>query len=347
MNNVPRRDLNLGRLVQRVAGLKEDGRRIFFSLGLGVAVVGATALAMAVGVAPQAWAQVLYIPILLSAAGLGALGAIGVALASALVLMPGAISVGASIPGWQAQIAFLAAFTIVVGWLFRASARGRDSAYTQDFALAHDRILVSLANTVEVRDHHTQGHCQRVAQNAVVMGSALGFTREELEVLYWSAMLHDLGKIAVPEYILQKHGPLTEDEFAEIRRHPSYGADLLASIAPEFRPMAEIVRAHHERWDGQGYPLGCHGDEIPLMARVIAVVDVFEALTSERPYRSPMAPEKALHYLRRGSGSQFDPSLVPLFEALYEREEIRTADAAPERHTVLGAVAEHRFQYST
>lgn len=344
MSNLRWRPGDLGR---RVAGIKENGRRIFFSVAFGAAVIGATALAIDVGVAPQAWAQVLYIPIVLGAVALGPLGAFCVGLSAALVLMPGAISVGASIAAWQVQIAFLATFSAVVAWLFRASTRGRDAAHLQDVGLAHDRILVSLANTVEVRDHHTQGHCQRVAQNAVVMGNALGFDKEELDILYWSAMLHDLGKISVPEYILQKHGRLTEGEFAEIRRHPSYGADLLASIAPEFRPMAEIVRAHHERWDGQGYPLGCHRDEIPLMARVIAVVDVFEALTSERPYRSPLAPDKALHYLRRGSGSQFDPSLVPLFEALYERREIRTADATPERHAVVDAVGEHRFQYST
>ena len=132
-------------------------------------------------------------------------------------------------------------------------------------------------------------------------------------------MLHDLGKIAVPEFVLQKQGRLSEEEFSEIRRHPSYGADLLASVSTEFRPIADVVRAHHERWDGQGYPLGLHTDEIPLMARIIAIVDVFEALTSERPYREPMGPEHALEYIRNGAGTQFDPRIVPLFESLYER----------------------------
>ena len=129
----------------------------------------------------------------------------------------------------------------------------------QRFSSTYVRILSSLANTVEVRDHHTQGHCERVAENALVMGKALGFDNVQLEVLYWSAMLHDLGKISVPEYILVKQGGLADTEFQEIKKHPDYGANLLIAVSAAFSEIAGNVRSHHERWDGGGTPKGLVG----------------------------------------------------------------------------------------
>jgi len=163
------------------------------------------------------------------------------------------------------------------------------------------------------------------------MGTELGFSESQLELLYWSALLHDLGKIAVPEYILLKPGPLTEEEYNQIKRHPGRGAELLESISPDFAPLAEVVRAHHERWDGAGYPLGLSGEAVPLMSRIIAIVDVFEALTSARPYRQPVPAEQAMAYISEGAGSQFDPQLVPLFDGLYRggRCNSRTTVAGP------------------
>ena len=193
--------------------------------------------------------------------------------------------------------------------------------------IGRDRVLESLARTIEVRDNHTQGHSRRVAKNAVALGQVLGLSEEDLDVLHWAALLHDIGKIAVPEYILMKNGRLSEDEFAEIRRHPGYGADLLASVSPSFRPIADVVRAHHERWDGLGYPLGYRGDEIPKLSRIIAIVDVFEALTSVRPYRSPMPLGQALRYVVNGAGTQFDPSIVPVFESLVDAGQVECGTA--------------------
>jgi len=176
------------------------------------------------------------------------------------------------------------------------------------------------------------------------MGHALGISARETSILYWAARLHDLGKIAVPEYILLKSGRLTEDEFAEIRRHPSYGADLLASVSVTFRPIADVVRAHHERWDGLGYPLGLKGEEIPRLARLIAVVDVFEALTSERPYRSPMPAVQAMQYIRNGAGTQFDPELVEEFERLSILGKIECA-GSPSFAGTHEAIAPDRLAY--
>ena len=290
------------------------------------------------------YGQVWLLPLLIFGVRWGFTGAlVGAVLALAALNPPGLSfaltpQVHSSVIEWFAQAAL---YTVVVGLVGTYVGRGQkqsaqrdsfvDGPYPKSAAqLADsDRVLASLANTVEIRDHHTQGHCRRVARNAVVVGTALGLDGDDLRTLHWAATLHDLGKIAVPEYILLKSGRLSEEEYAEIRRHPMYGADLLASVSQSYRPIADVVRAHHERWDGFGYPLGFKGDEIPEMARIIAIVDVFEALTSERPYRSPMPEIQALQYIKNGAGSQFDPRLVEVFEALYLRSKIECAGTSP------------------
>ena len=262
-----------------------------FMLAALAPVVVLTVVARVVGVdlGYGAVAETLMFPILVGAAWGGGLGAV---LASAVAIafisptaareflgLQGSVPIAAS---WAFQGIVFAAFATTSSVLFTRvglptrRARRRNPKTAAQFE-GYERVLASLANTVEVRDHHTQGHCERVARNALVMGRELNLSGTEMGVLYWAARLHDLGKIAVPEYILLKNGRLTEEEFAEIRRHPSYGADLLASVSTSFRPIADVVRAHHERWDGLGYPLGYKGDEIPRLARIIAIVDVFEA----------------------------------------------------------------------
>ena len=282
-------------------------------------------------------AETLMFPIIVGAAWGGGLGAVLVSAVAIAFISPTAahefLGLQKSVPivaVWVFQAILFASFAAIssalFSWVGSPSRRGSGrSPKTGEQFEGYERVLASLANTVEVRDHHTQGHCERVARNALVLGRELDLSTAELSVLYWAARLHDLGKIAVPEYILLKSGRLTEEEFSEIRRHPSYGADLLASVSTSFRPIADVVRAHHERWDGLGYPLGYKGDEIPRLARIIAIVDVFEALTSERPYRSPMPASHALRYITNGSQTQFDPDLVGVFERLYNRGKIECA----------------------
>ncbi len=297
-------------------------------------LVATKALGMALSYG--ALAETLMFPILVGAAWGGGFGALATSLAALVLVSPIAIheAIGlgefvSPVSSWAFQGVVIVAFALTSGLLFSESDRqseGEERSMSADAGFeGYDRVLASLANTVEVRDHHTQGHCERVARNALIMGRALGISARETSVLYWAARLHDLGKIAVPEYILLKSGRLTEEEFAEIRRHPSYGADLLASVSVDFRPIADVVRAHHERWDGLGYPLGYKGEQIPRLARIIAVVDVFEALTSERPYRSPMPAAQALKYIVNGSRTQFDPELVAEFERLCELGQIEFA----------------------
>ncbi|CAN5890762.1 hypothetical protein BH24DEI2_BH24DEI2_22520 [soil metagenome] len=284
--------------------------------------------AVLVGGAPTLVTQFVYLPILLAAAFFGLRGGFVVGLLAALLPLMSGPS-GEFAVGWFGGCLYLL-FGITVGALFEvAQLRVRKVEKRADrLSEMYTKMLSSLARTLEVRDRHTQGHCERVAKNALVLGRALGLSETRLEQLYWSALLHDLGKIAVPEYILLKDGALTDAEYAEVKRHAEYGADLLDSVALEFAPIAEVVRSHHERFDGTGYPQRLSGEAIPLLSRVISIVDVFEALTSRRPYRQPLPPEKALSYVRAGAAEQFDPKLVALFEKCYQRGEIRSSPEA-------------------
>jgi putative nucleotidyltransferase with HDIG domain len=174
-------------------------------------------------------------------------------------------------------------------------------------------------------------HIERVAQNAFVLGREMGLSVAELETLYWAALLHDVGKLSVSEELLlrESRNQLTELEYAQIKRHAEYGAELIANLSPDFNGIANAVKHHHERWDGGGYPEGLSGRTIPRLSRMIAVVDVFEALTSERPYREPMAVEKAVQCLEQLAEKQFDPETVKVFKACFERGEIRYAQPKP------------------
>jgi hypothetical protein len=166
-----------------------------------------------------------------------------------------------------------------------------------------------LARAVDMRDDYTGRHSAQVGALATRVGSRLGMDPGEVTLLDCAARLHDVGKLAVPDAILQKPGPLDEDEWKVMRKHPDMGAEMVARV-PGLEELAELVRAHHERWDGSGYPQGLAGERIPLASRVISACDAFEAMLSNRPYRAPLTADEALAELTAGSGSQFDPAVV-------------------------------------
>lgn len=179
--------------------------------------------------------------------------------------------------------------------------------------------LESLVAALDMRDQETRGHSARVAAHAVELARELGIRdEEELAMIYQGALMHDVGKIGVPDAILRKTGPLTEEEWEFMRRHPALGYRILAQV-PYLRPAARIVLAHHERWDGQGYPRGLKREQIPLGARIFAVCDTYDAVVSDRPYRKGQPPEAALREILAGAGTQFDPNVVEAFEALFPR----------------------------
>jgi putative nucleotidyltransferase with HDIG domain len=172
--------------------------------------------------------------------------------------------------------------------------------------------LAVLSSTIEARDPFARGHSSRVAVLAHNLARRIGFDRQALLRLRLGALLHDIGKLAVPEAVLVKPGALNEVELAQIRRHPGAGAWMLRAIGAAREALPGVLY-HHERWDGGGYPLGLAGESIPLDARILAVVDAFDAMTTVRPYRGPRPALEALEELEGCAGSQFDPMIVGAF----------------------------------
>ncbi len=182
----------------------------------------------------------------------------------------------------------------------------------QAIAEAYDQTLIGWSRALDLRDKETEGHSQRVAQLTLAVARALNIPPEEQINMWRGAMLHDIGKIGVPDSILHKPGPLTAEEWEIMRRHTTYAYELLSPIA-YLRPALDIPYCHHEKWDSTGYPRGLRGAQIPLAARIFALVDVWDALTNDRPYRKAWTREQASRYIREQSGKHFDPDLVELF----------------------------------
>jgi putative two-component system response regulator len=181
-------------------------------------------------------------------------------------------------------------------------------------------VVAALANAVEAKDLSTELHCERLASMTAQLGREVGLPPDELEALAYGSLLHDVGKIGIPEAILSKAGTLTADEWTVMRRHPEIGERICRPLTLS-RSFAPIVRHHHEQWDGTGYPDGLAGDAIPLGARIVALADSFDAMTQDRPYRRAMPIAEALSEIAGAAGHQFDPGLAPLFLAIVESDE--------------------------
>jgi HD-GYP domain-containing protein (c-di-GMP phosphodiesterase class II) len=184
------------------------------------------------------------------------------------------------------------------------------------------RLLETLTRALDARDPDASAHAKRVATLAELLARRLGWRDAWLEPLRFGAALHDVGKLTVPQALLRKRSALTPAEIVRVREHPSAGARLLAPIALA-RPLLPYVLFHHERWDGGGYPTGRSGTEVPIGARVLAVADAFDAMTSDRPYRNALPVEAALAEIERCAGGQFDPVIARVFVAAWLAGEIR------------------------
>jgi putative two-component system response regulator len=183
-------------------------------------------------------------------------------------------------------------------------------------------VVAALANAVEAKDVPTERHCERLALLAARLGDRIGLSGAELDAITYGALLHDVGKIGVPDTILAKTGPLTDEEWAAVRRHPVIGERICAPLGA-FAAFGPIIRHHHERWDGAGYPDGLRGEAISLGARIVGLVDAFDAMSHGRPYRAARTIDQALGEIRREAGRQFDPELVPVFVEEVERAHSR------------------------
>lgn len=177
----------------------------------------------------------------------------------------------------------------------------------------HD-ILSSLEQSLRETSHETEEHAERMRQMAVAMGLSLGLQDDQVNELALLAALHDIGKIAIPRHVLEKQGRLSPSEWEMVKRHPEIGYRIAMSIN-YLAPIAESILAHHERWDGTGYPQGLKGEDIPLNARIVSVVDAFDAMTSERAYRKKLDYGLAAREMAHCAGTQFDPRLVEVFLA--------------------------------
>jgi putative nucleotidyltransferase with HDIG domain len=187
---------------------------------------------------------------------------------------------------------------------------------------ARERSYVEAVGAVvtaaDARDQETTGHSFRVALYAVTLAKAMGFHGDDLKAIEWGALLHDVGKMVVPDHILRKVGPLTEDEWLIMRQHPGWGYDMLAEVRFLQAASLDIIYSHHERWDGLGYPRGLASEEIPIGARIFAVVDTYDAITSDRPYRRARSHQQAVAELEQVAGAQLDPHVVAAFRRLPE-----------------------------
>ena len=178
-----------------------------------------------------------------------------------------------------------------------------------------------LAQAVDAKDRYTKDHSKRVSELSVMLAKEIGYDEERLRILEYSGLLHDIGKIGIPEQILNKKGKLTEVEFSTMKKHPETGATII-SQSTLLRPLAPIVRGHHENFNGTGYPDGKKGDEIPEESRILRMADYFDAITSKRPYRPPMDPDTAMEILHRERGQAFESQLADTFMEIVEQEGI-------------------------
>ena len=234
--------------------------------------------------------------------------------------------------GWQTTLLVLP----IIYWVYRSyrlylerlEAEKKhvevEKRHAEDVAKLHLRTIEALALAIEAKDHTTHKHLQRVRVYAIEVAKELGFESEEIEALRAAALLHDIGKLAVPEHIINKPGRLTPEEFEKMKIHPVVGAEILERVAFPY-PVAPIVRSHHERWDGSGYPDGLRGEEIPRGARVLSAVDCLDALASHRQYRNALPLDEAIAEVERVSGSQFEPAVVEVLSRRYRELEALAA----------------------
>ena len=265
-----------------------------------------------------------------------------------------AVAAGVIVRGGSWMAALLAAPVYLIYHTYKVYL-GRiqdEQRHVQQVSDLHLATIEALALAIDAKDQTAQSHIRRVQAYAAGIARELGMPDNEIQGVKTAALLHDIGKLAVPEHILSKPGPLTQEEFQKIRIHPQVGAEIISGV-PFPYPVAPLILSHHERWDGKGYPAGLKGDEIPLGARILAVVDYFDALMSDRPYHKAMTFDAAISLLKQESGKALDPRVVENFIDCYPslvneadatqdsvRKLTRVATVAPAAKPAVGLVSE-------
>lgn len=203
-----------------------------------------------------------------------------------------------------------------------------EQRHVKEVSDLHLATIEALARAIDAKDQTSQNHIRRVQHYAAGLARAIGMPEPEIQAVKTAALLHDIGKLAVPEHILSKPGPLTHEEFQKIRAHPEVGAEIIEAV-PFPYPVSPLIRSHHERWDGRGYPIGLKGDVIPPGARILAIVDYFDAIVTERPYHKTVAHDAAVGLLKREAGKALDPDLVGHFIRVLPTLEAKLGENQP------------------
>ncbi|MCL5022232.1 MAG: HD-GYP domain-containing protein [Nitrospirae bacterium] len=226
-------------------------------------------------------------------------------------------------------LSLLAPFVLtVIGYLVNERAKLAEKTFLAEKRLRSlfDELIVAFANALDAKSPWTKGHSERVTSYALSIAGAMHVGKTDLETLKIASLLHDIGKLGTYDVILDKAGPLTEDEWKLVMMHPGKGAEILGPIT-DFDRIIPIIRGHHERVDGKGYPDGLKGEEIPLLAKILCLADSFDAMTAERPYKTAMSKEDAVSQIRQKAGTQFDREVVGVFLSVVGgSEDARRAD---------------------
>ncbi|MBI1789086.1 MAG: HD domain-containing protein, partial [Acidobacteria bacterium] len=219
----------------------------------------------------------------------------------------GALNASNSLLGWQTSILILpVTYVVYRSYHLYLNKLESQRAHAEEMAALHLRTIEALALAIEAKDQTTHDHLRRVQVYSLEIGRALGLSEEELQALLAASLLHDIGKLAVPEHIISKPGKLTAEEFEKMKIHPVVGAEILERVQFPY-PVVPIVRHHHEKWDGTGYPDGIKGEEIPIGARILSAVDCLDAISSDRQYRRALPIDKAMEVVAGQSGISYDP----------------------------------------
>ena len=325
-------NLRIGGLLYRLSsrgGSYVTISRLVEGLAIALLMAGVALLVYFTGGLKFVYSHAMYLPIVLAGFRFGMLGGTLAGGLGGLVLGPFMpLLVNPYEPqvahAWLYRMAFFAFIGFVVGGISLIKNLQVDFLGTvlQEVSATFARTLRGLAKAIEANDHYTIGHSERVACNAAILGMRLDMEENDLQQLYWAGLLHDLGKLGVPSQILHKPGKLDPEELATVRRHSHIGDEILSRISPLFYSISDGVRHHHEKWDGSGYPDGLQEEEIPFFARVLAVCDVFDALTSDRTYRHSLNPNEAADIIRQGAGTHLDPEVVEQFLRAYQAREV-------------------------
>jgi diguanylate cyclase (GGDEF)-like protein/putative nucleotidyltransferase with HDIG domain len=235
--------------------------------------------------------------------------------------------------GWQTAVLILPfVYFIYRSYQFYLGRLESEKKHAEEMAALHLRTIEALALAIEAKDHTTNDHLHRVQIYAQALGAELGLSRDELDALQAASLLHDIGKLAVPEHIISKPGKLTPEEFEKMKIHPVVGAEILERVQFPY-PVVPIVLSHHEKWDGTGYPNGMSGEDIPIGARILAAVDCLDALATDRQYRRALPLDQAMQVVREQAGKSFDPRIVELLERRYiELEAVARRASSDKKH---------------